>query len=219
MAAPAKSDPGLFPVVSRPKGDDGRLWPVQIITCAECKQEGQLAAHLGRMGVSGVENAFARRGWEVGDKGTGTCPDCITERQRKKRAARAAGAPMAAQPKANGAAHDTAATPAASKGIVEMYMLLDDKYDRATKRYKGDYSDARVAKETGLAEAVVAERRNKDFGPVITAPSAAELAMAAAECGAGLQRVIDAAEAVQKAAMDATAKVQAYARLVDQAGR
>ena len=55
----------------------------------------------------------------------------------------------------------------ASVSIVELYMILDDAYDREKKDYKRGHSDEIIAEKTGLAISVVADRREKDFGPLV----------------------------------------------------
>ncbi|MFG1465235.1 hypothetical protein V5F77_20335 [Xanthobacter sp. DSM 24535] len=91
------------------------------------------------------------------------------------------------------AAPAPSASPNASGAIVELYMLLDDKYQRARKAYMAGYSDERIAKELGLSVTVVAERREKDFGPVVVDTTLEELAKARAALAEGLAEVRKAA--------------------------
>jgi len=55
----------------------------------------------------------------------------------------------------------------ASHAIVDLYMMLDDVYDKAGKCYRKGKSDAAIARDLGLVEAVVRERRERDFWPLV----------------------------------------------------
>ncbi|MBP2147952.1 hypothetical protein [Xanthobacter flavus] len=87
------------------------------------------------------------------------------------------------------------ASPAASDAIVNLYLLLSDHYDKARKAYAEGWDDERVAKEAGLSPVLVAERREKDFGPLVkdtTLEDIAAATLALAQEVAGLEGEIDA---------------------------
>lgn len=67
------------------------------------------------------------------------------------------------------------ASPAASEAIVNLYLILSDRYDKARKAYVAGWDDARVARETGLALPVVQERREHDFGPLVVGPTLGDI--------------------------------------------
>lgn len=58
----------------------------------------------------------------------------------------------------------TAPTPAALAAQGRMHRLLDDHFDVAKGCFAADWNDARVAKETGIAESMVGEYRKAAFG-------------------------------------------------------
>lgn len=56
---------------------------------------------------------------------------------------------------------------AASKRITDLYMMLEDNYDRDAKNYRPGWSDERIAKELVLAVDFVVKRREQDYGPLV----------------------------------------------------
>lgn len=78
-------------------------------------------------------------------------------------------------------------SPAAMKAQVQMFTLLSAWFDADKGAYAKDWSDARVAKETGLAPELVIEYRRTGFGE-LKEPS--EIA--------GLRNDIGALEALQR---------------------
>ena len=71
---------------------------------------------------------------------------------------------MAAQP-----------SPNAMKTQAAMFRLLSNHFDVDAGRYEKDWGDARIAKETGLAVALVAQFRDAGFGEIKEAPEIAGL--------------------------------------------
>ncbi|OYZ97679.1 MAG: hypothetical protein B7X99_13590 [Rhizobiales bacterium 17-65-6] len=172
-----------FPIELRARGGDGKRQRVYVIRCARCPTEDFAAAHMRALSEAHLTGTFQGRGWRVNPSGRHVCPACIaaeTEARRAKHSqepsamsksdmsksdlsksekvspAQPSAAPPAAVP-----------SPAASSALVIAYMLLEEKYDKATKAYRAGYSDELVAKETGLSVAVVAKRREDDFGPLV----------------------------------------------------
>lgn len=147
----------VFPVV---RDENGRT--AQRITCLSCGAHDQnTITTSGRAGNEMLVSYFRRRGWKVDLRRGATCSDCqksnaamLRKIQEKKR--------METKDRAG----VVTPTPAASSKVVEVYMVLDDAYDKAAKRYKPGWSDDRVAKETGAAINLVTERRARDFGPI-----------------------------------------------------
>lgn len=58
------------------------------------------------------------------------------------------------------------ATPAAGHAKRLIYLALEDAYDEVAKRYKTGYSDASIAAEVGMAEALVKTIREESYGPL-----------------------------------------------------
>lgn len=161
----------------------------QVIACHRCPAEKVVFAHNGRFPEHTLIARFEKCGWGVSRDGAHLCPDCRT----KEIAARRAGRTPSPEEKPMAAAPAPSASPSASGAIVELYMLLDDKYHRARKGYVAGYSDERIAKELGLSVTVVAERREKDFGPVVVDTTLEDLAKAKAALVEGLAEVRKAA--------------------------
>lgn len=167
-----------FPVVNRAPGKRLAPRPVQEIACGRCPATDALSAAPSRQPAHTVALKFSQRGWRVVGVGKHVCPACVAAEARRKASPKdatpkepapleeAAVPPKDVSPKAP-ANENAAASPAASRSIVDLYVLLEDKYDRARKAYAPGYDDARVAEETGLALAVVQERRERDFGPLV----------------------------------------------------
>lgn len=103
-----------------------------------------------------------KAGWETGKRLV--CPECQQKRRKPKeevKVVETVNAPMVAE-----------ATPsdAAKKAKRLVYMALEDYYDDGKKAYKPGWTDDRIAKEVGCAEAFVARIREDDFGPVGVPP-------------------------------------------------
>lgn len=115
-----------------------------------------------RVNASMPPDVVAKRmlgaGWTIGT--ALICPE-HTRKSKKKQEETA----MAA----NGTAI-AASAPARSDEAKRAHRLvmqaLEDYYDEANKRYRPSYTDARIAEETGAAEAHVKKTREEFFGPL-----------------------------------------------------
>ena len=70
---------------------------------------------------------------------------------------------------------DITPTPSARASRAEAVTAIVSYFNVAEGRYEDGWSDARIAKETGLPEDFVAKRRNEDFGPIKEPKEFAEL--------------------------------------------
>lgn len=197
-----------FPVVNRSRGKLLPPRPVQEIACSRCPNTDSIGAAAGRRPPHTVARDFGRRGWRVVDAGKHICPACVAAEAARRKAPQSERTAMAPKPKEPAApvpANENAghASAAASDAIVNLYLLLSDHYDKARKAYAEGWDDDRVAKEAGLSPVVVAERREKDFGPLVkdtTREDIAAATLALAQEIAGLEGEIDA---LQRAAASA----------------
>ncbi len=197
-----------FPVVNRQRGKMLPPRPMQEIACSRCPNTDSISAAAGRRPPHTVARDFGRRGWRVVDAGKHVCPACIAAEIERRRAPQPESTAMAPKPKESASpvpANENAghASPAASDAIVNLYLLLSDHYDKARKAYAEGWDDDRVAKEAGLSPVVVAERREKDFGPLVKDTTREDIAAATlvlAQEIAGLEGEIDGIEAAVAAA-------------------
>lgn len=207
----------LFPLTNRKIADDGSPTPGHAIACSACQTESFFSASGKRLPPHAVAEKFRKRGWRVGERDAHLCPTCAgTFRAVKARpkhsalAALAAGAqpdPLVQLPSFEEAMSKSATiappaqtvrSPAAATGLGLLYMALADNFDPVKGRYRGDWSDEKVAKETGLALDFVRQRRETDFGPLNEGPDTdrlrAEL-VALERQHAGLVTIINTAAA------------------------
>ena len=70
-----------------------------------------------------------------------------------------------------------------------VYMALEDYYDEAKKAYKPGYSDKKISEETGASEAIVAQIRQQDFGPLGPPSEFAEIYASVTELKARLDKL------------------------------
>lgn len=107
------------------------------------------------------------------------CPDHgrKSEQPKKEKAA-----PMSAATASAPAVSAAQAVPsdAAKRAHRLVMMLLEDQYDENAKSYRPGWTDAKVAQETGAAEAHVRETRERYFGPADMPPEVADLLKQAA---------------------------------------
>lgn len=144
-----------FPVT---RDEHGRT--IQRIECVSCGAHDQnTITSNGRAGADMLVSFFRRRGWSVDLRNGSVCPDCVknaTEsRRRKEERKRMEQSSVVQLP-----------TPGASSKIADVYMLLEDAYDKARRCYRDGWSDERIAKETGAALNLVTSRRAQDYGPI-----------------------------------------------------
>lgn len=94
-------------------------------------------------------NFFRNAGWIIDEKlKSAVCPKCQAKNDKV--------ADMSAE---------------ASKRQRQMMHLLDDHFDEDQGRYVSDWSDERVAKETGLAGTFVSKFREDAYGPIRVHPA------------------------------------------------
>lgn len=101
-------------------------------------------------------------GWQVGGKIT--CPACLATKRKRK-------APPMKPATATGAATQptvvtTADVEKLKKNKRLVIQALEDYFDERKKRYRDDWSDAKVAGETGLSEKFVIAVREEFFGSI-----------------------------------------------------
>lgn len=65
-------------------------------------------------------------------------------------------------------------SPAAGRAKRLVYMALEEGYDEMKKAYRPGYSDAQIAKDCGIAEAVVKSIREEAYGPLAVPSDIAE---------------------------------------------
>lgn len=130
-------------------------------------------------------------GWETGKRVI--CPACLNKKKKEKAEMPKPERPTLAAvwPKeepANDAPAQPVPSDAAKRAKRMVYMALEDYYDDSKKGYKSPHSDASIAKELGVSEALVAKIREEDFGP-LAEPS--ELAALRKELGDAVLTVAD----------------------------
>lgn len=130
-----------------------------------CRGWGKHAAHVVDVRVAPGQNpeAIAKKllheGWRVGHRLT--CPDA-----RKKKEAPMPNDLRDSTSSAALIVGNSSPTPAAGRARRLVYMALEEYYDEAKKAYKPGHSDANIAKECGVAEALVKTIREESYGPL-----------------------------------------------------
>ena len=171
-----------FPVIKRKRAEEGRSIAGHEIKCAACGIEDFMTAEAIRLPANKVAERFVRKGWFVGDAGNHACPACMSMQPKGAKSRRTALAETLAVPKSM--TKDTSdmktptpepapaaiRSPAAATGLGLLYMAFADNFDVTKGRYRGDWSDEKVAKETGLSLEFVRQRRESDLGPLNVAP-------------------------------------------------
>lgn len=181
----------VFPVIV---GGRGRA--AQRIKCVRCGDSSDVA------GVSAgsddtVAAHFRRHGWEVDlRRQRHHCPTCIAIMTAERRESEA----RKRMTKTTGTIPAPGA-PSVESALAKKLMsdALFDAYDMSARNYKPGWSDARIAKESGLSEAFVAQRRVADCGPVAPPrPDPLDAASnMAAHLTATLRDVVESAEALR----------------------
>lgn len=115
---------------------------VAYLKCSTCPKKGEVSMRV-VMPPEHIDKKFIQRGWQVDPH---RCPDCARKPKDK---------PMTAK-----------ASPAAMRAQAQMIQLLMQHFDTVDGRYVAEWSDARIAKDTGLAPDVVAEYRIAAFGEI-----------------------------------------------------
>jgi hypothetical protein len=193
-----------FAVVNRRVSDGGAPRPVQAIKCSACRDEDFISAHNGRAAAATIAAKFRKAGWRVGDVGEHLCPDCAA---RRRGGLPKEGAKMAAVKPIN--------EDAIKAALPELYLELGASYDRAAKAYKGGASDLAIAAKLGLPPAIVAERRERDFGPLVESETARQR-REAGEAALKAQKALDAEYDKLAAAIAATRSAAAAVKVAAQ---
>lgn len=153
---------------------------------------------------------FRRRGWTVDEKrGSHVCKVCADKATSKKREEEAQ--------KRMEKVVQMSPPPSPDSAFAKKIMsdLLFEHYDLSARDYKPGWTDARIAKESGLSETFVSQRRASDYGP-ISPPKPPILQAASAAVGhvvTSMRDIASTAEAL-KAKSDALTR-QAERLLAD----
>lgn len=194
-----------------------------VITCRDCPATDFVSnSHGPHLPIEVVGKKFAQRGWEIGNsRAKDRCPACQQAR-RAEHAARAAKRSAAADSpkddtmKVNG---HPQITPAASAKIAELYLTLDEAYDREKRVYKPGYSDKTIAEKLGLSPDLVTKRREVDFGPLVADTTGEDLRRVIAD----LQQIdVDIGDLVAKLATRLGERIEttnALAKLAARVGK
>ncbi len=155
----------------------GGVWrPHAVARCSRCQTDTALAMPRDGHNPEGVEKMFAREGWKFGawSKGANACAACVKRAEAARKQSeggvvvhinsRTPAAPATATIVAEKVA---AVSPAKRKQIRD---LLDGNFDEEKGLYLDGYSDAKVAGEVDVPEAVVREVRETAFGPIKSSP-------------------------------------------------
>ena len=117
------------------------------IVCDRCRSSDDRSTKPD-MPEAAVARFFRARGWLVdSDCRSAICPKC----QEKDKV--------------------TDISAAAMKRQRQMFAMLDEYFDVDDGAYDGDWTDAKIAKETGLAENVVRHARESAYGPIKVNPA------------------------------------------------
>lgn len=59
-----------------------------------------------------------------------------------------------------------AITPLSGKALRAVFQLLEDQFDAEAGQYRGDWTDEKIAKETGISKEAVKQYRVNAFGKI-----------------------------------------------------
>ncbi|MFZ2996250.1 hypothetical protein [Sphingobium sp.] len=90
-----------------------------------------------------IDRKFLQAGWSLDPH---TCPDCLKQASQERKT-------MSAKP-----------SPTAMRAQAQMFTMLQTHFDTDKGAFAKEWSDDRVATETGLAKALVVEFRQTCFG-------------------------------------------------------
>lgn len=140
----------VFQVVSRRYGDTGPPRDMLQIKCQSCSRR-EAKPLRPDFPPAAVARFFRGKGWLVDDKGRDAkCPKC----------------------------QETKVTDLSKETLRrqrQMHRLLEDHFDEEAGRYRGDWSDAKIAQETGLSPAAVSKARDAGYGELREDPELAAL--------------------------------------------
>jgi uncharacterized protein YdaU (DUF1376 family) len=126
---------------------DGIVRTMLAMECDQCSRQDDKVVKPNLPEVA-ISRFFRSAGWEVDNKcQRAVCPKC----QEKAKV--------------------TDISAAALKRQRQMFVLLDEHFDVDDGAFEQGWSDARVAKETGLAENVVIQAREAAYGPIKVNPA------------------------------------------------
>ncbi len=163
---------GSYPYnpISLPQMTGGPKRPFQVITCDECGAMGRKIAHKSRLPPEAIEKFFREEGWRITRPEQGVCPACVKKEQEERRQKRASkqkeSEVIMSKTFEPAKAPQPEKSPAVKATIAELYMMLDEYFDRVAKRYKPGWSDEIIAEKTGLSPEFIATRREQDFGKI-----------------------------------------------------
>lgn len=112
-------------------------------------------------------------GWEVSRKHPPKCPGCIAREKQMKQENRER--PTLVAVTSTPAPEPTVEPAINPKLMRQVYALLDDNFDEQTRRYKGSWSDAKVAKECGASQTFVERVRREAYGELAEDPEVVAL--------------------------------------------
>lgn len=149
------------------------------VTCDECAETAEW--RMSRMPPPDIlKKHFVVRGWELRKKPR--CPECVKKREKKMTKAPNL-TPVPSTP------DGVSASEAAKRARRMVYMALEDYYDEGRRAYKAGYSDKKISEETGASEAIVAQIRQQDFGPLGPPDEFTEIYASVAELKARLDKL------------------------------
>lgn len=99
-----------------------------------------------------IDQLFAKRGWRLNPH---VCPACVALEKKEKKMTKPA----------------TPVSPGVMKAQADMFRLLADHFDTVDGHYVDGWSDEKIAKETGIAKATVADFRKAGFGEIKEDPA------------------------------------------------
>ncbi len=126
---------------------------VARVECAQCGARDEWVVANKAPPADILAKHFTNKGWSIRKRPI--CPDCIS--QAKKETAMSNVAPIKPDPLPSDAVK------AARREATEKLLF---HFDTAKGCFEEGWSDARIAKETGMPEAWVTKRREEDFGPL-----------------------------------------------------
>jgi hypothetical protein len=126
---------------------DGMVRTMLAIACDHCGRQDDKAARP-NLPEDAIARFFRGAGWEVDNRcSRATCPKC----QEKSKV--------------------TDISAAALKRQRQMFALLDEHFDTEEGAFEQGWSDAKIAKDTGLSESVVTQAREAAYGPIKVNPA------------------------------------------------
>lgn len=144
------------------RGDGGPRVPFQVVKCDRCGARAEFRCYPSPLSPDAIVKKLHQKKWRVGSDIA--CADCLKKEKAarpvfERKAIMAESKPVAPEAK-------PARSLSASEKLPELYLLLDEVYDRVAKNYKNGNSDNTVAATTGLSPEFVKQRREMDFGPL-----------------------------------------------------